>query len=288
MLPELRPPDWVLKVEARCQCPSLLRRVREGKAAYAVQVEAAAPLFRGFYPSPDPRFEVAIPADRVGGWVEVVVMVVATRPLPRYAVDGANPVYAGRTFAVGPGDILAVAVDEHYGFDLSRDRDPLRRVGSVVQVVRGLAPGDRPAGVAFGGRQDHRRAEPGRLRRLLQTNHKMKKLYTVNKRQDLGVHAAAAKTGRLHTPKQPSKTVEYVREHNLLGNAWPSRALTRSGMARLWWYAHLTDDPVRPGPYELTRVLLSDLDWAQSVLERNFDASGAASGLVGPPRPAPA
>jgi Family of unknown function (DUF6339) len=69
----------------------------------------------------------------------------------------------------------------------------------------------------------------------------------------------------------PVKAAGWVREHYFLGNPRPSRALTRNGMARLWWYAHLTYDPSRAeNGYELTRVLLSDLDWAQSVLERNF------------------
>jgi len=49
-----------------------------------------------------------------------------------------------------------------------------------------------------------------------------------------------------------------------------SRALLHNGVARLWWYAHLTHDPARADPYELTRVLLSKLDIAQQVLERNM------------------
>jgi len=49
-----------------------------------------------------------------------------------------------------------------------------------------------------------------------------------------------------------------------------SRALLRNGMARLWWYGHLTFDSSRSDPYELTAVLLSYLDIAQQVLERNM------------------
>lgn len=49
-----------------------------------------------------------------------------------------------------------------------------------------------------------------------------------------------------------------------------SRALLRNGAARLWWTARLTHDPGRSNPYELTAVLLSSLDIAQQLLERNF------------------
>jgi hypothetical protein len=49
-----------------------------------------------------------------------------------------------------------------------------------------------------------------------------------------------------------------------------SRALMRHGIARLWWAAALTHAPKRSDPYELTAVLLSKLDIAQQILERNF------------------
>lgn len=48
------------------------------------------------------------------------------------------------------------------------------------------------------------------------------------------------------------------------------RALLRNGIARLWWYAHLTHDDVRPNPYELTGVLLNTLDITQQILERSI------------------
>jgi len=49
-----------------------------------------------------------------------------------------------------------------------------------------------------------------------------------------------------------------------------SRALLRNGIARLWWVAHLSCDPERENPYELTTVLLSTLDITQQILERGL------------------
>lgn len=44
--------------------------------------------------------------------------------------------------------------------------------------------------------------------------------------------------------------------------------LTRNGIARLWWYAHLTYDPSRKNPYELTEILLSRADLSVGITER--------------------
>lgn len=53
-------------------------------------------------------------------------------------------------------------------------------------------------------------------------------------------------------------------------NGTDSRALSRNGIARLWWFAHLTYDPDRSDPYELTKVLLSDQNIQHGFLERSF------------------
>ncbi|MDB4876953.1 MAG: hypothetical protein JWM41_3399 [Gemmatimonadetes bacterium] len=57
------------------------------------------------------------------------------------------------------------------------------------------------------------------------------------------------------------------------------RALLRNGIARLWWYAHLTHDDARNNPYELTAVLLNTLDITQQILERSLGRCEAV--LVG-------
>lgn len=46
------------------------------------------------------------------------------------------------------------------------------------------------------------------------------------------------------------------------------RALVRNGISRLWWYGFTSYDEKRSDPFELTGVLLKNLDVAQSILER--------------------
>lgn len=56
-----------------------------------------------------------------------------------------------------------------------------------------------------------------------------------------------------------------------------SRALLRHGIARLWWTAQLSHDPDRENPYELTTVLLSNLDVTQQIVERGM---GRANNII--------
>jgi hypothetical protein len=45
-------------------------------------------------------------------------------------------------------------------------------------------------------------------------------------------------------------------------------SLTRNGISRLWWYAHLTKDKTRTDNYELTRILLRRAEVAVGIMER--------------------
>jgi len=49
-----------------------------------------------------------------------------------------------------------------------------------------------------------------------------------------------------------------------------SRALSRNGISRLWWFAYLTYDESRVDPYELTAVLLRSQDIQHNLLERSL------------------
>jgi hypothetical protein len=53
-------------------------------------------------------------------------------------------------------------------------------------------------------------------------------------------------------------------------NGSSSRSLSRNGVARLWWFAHLTYDVARENPYELTSVFLQHQNVQHNLIERNF------------------
>ncbi len=61
----------------------------------------------------------------------------------------------------------------------------------------------------------------------------------------------------------------FIRERYFFGPNL-ARALVRNGIARLWWYGYCSYDAKRSDSFELTAVLLKNLDIAQSILERSF------------------
>lgn len=69
--------------------------------------------------------------------------------------------------------------------------------------------------------------------------------------------------------KKPEEQINYVKAHYFV-ETQASRMLIRNGLANLWWYGYLTYDSDREDPYALTRVLLSKLDVASSLLERTL------------------
>ncbi len=50
-------------------------------------------------------------------------------------------------------------------------------------------------------------------------------------------------------------------------------SLSRNGISRLWWFAHLTYDDKRSNPYELTEVLLKRADLSVGITERAFGSN---------------
>ena len=50
-------------------------------------------------------------------------------------------------------------------------------------------------------------------------------------------------------------------------------SITRNSIARLWWFGHLTHDPLRADRYELADVLLKVQDMQQAFLERAIGRS---------------
>lgn len=76
--------------------------------------------------------------------------------------------------------------------------------------------------------------------------------------------------------KKDKDPVSYVNDrYFLMGDR--ARGLIRNGLARLWWYGFSTYDETRDDPFELTAVLLKNLDVTQTVLERSFSRNRAVT-----------
>lgn len=67
-------------------------------------------------------------------------------------------------------------------------------------------------------------------------------------------------------------TINNVKQHFFFGFG-ARRSLTRNAIARLWWIGHLTYDPSRNDPFELTRFVCENSDYILHILERNTSNS---------------
>lgn len=86
-------------------------------------------------------------------------------------------------------------------------------------------------------------------------------------------HSTYAGYTALRWPIDPKGNVtDLIRSRYFLAGGG-LESITRNSIARLWWFGHLTRDPSRADPYELTDVLLSLQDFQQAFLERALGRS---------------
>ena len=141
--------NFYLSATVKCSSTTLLKLIDKGRACYTLHVECGNTLFRETYDFTSETHRVTLPGTLVHDTVEVNAFVRATAPAANYEVEGAHEDYAGAAFAIGPGDILAVA--DGQAFDADHDVDPLRKVGSLMVIVRSTKSGDHSMEVDFDG-----------------------------------------------------------------------------------------------------------------------------------------
>jgi len=81
------------------------------------------------------------------------------------------------------------------------------------------------------------------------------------------VHYAAYMHVRWKRDSEGALVDRYLFKNNGFGS------LVRNGIARLWWFGHVTFDVRRNDPYELTDVLLCNQDVHTALLQRSFGKS---------------
>jgi hypothetical protein len=123
-------------IEARFEYdnPTLSKLIEAGTATHALHLECKRNFYRNIFTSPKRVQNLTIPASELVGRVEVSGFIKAHAPLTGYQIQGAHKDYGETTFAVQPGDILAVA--ESQTFDAFTDYDPLRRISSILTINR--------------------------------------------------------------------------------------------------------------------------------------------------------
>ena len=127
--------------------PDLLRLVEHGDAEYVLLVRSAATHHRSCHRSPDPRIVEEFANGRLSGTTEVRGLLVASRDLLAFQAQGWHADYAGETFEVGAGDVLAEDEPKECTIDTAEEAP----INSIVVIRRDEALTDGEWQCDFGG-----------------------------------------------------------------------------------------------------------------------------------------
>ena len=104
--------------------PDLLRLVEDGAAQYVLLIKASRTHFREMISSGEPHVDRLFSGGDLSGRVEFAPFLVCTRELSSFRAEGWHPDFAGRTFDISSGSVLAEDVSKDYWVDTA-DEAPL-------------------------------------------------------------------------------------------------------------------------------------------------------------------
>lgn len=110
--------------------------VRNKDAAFTLRVSCGATYYRESFQTHDAQTQIALPAAKLVGDVELQVRVCALKKLEHYRPEHLHPDYGERTFTVQVGDVLAVGDD--FAVRAEKQFDPLAAdIPSIMRIARG-------------------------------------------------------------------------------------------------------------------------------------------------------
>jgi hypothetical protein len=130
---QLSKEEIILRTEHLLSNPTLEQMLRDGRAAYCVEVNCMKTFFRKTFSSNETPQEIRIPSDELRDKVECEFYMATRDDIRRYAIKGANSDYAGSEFYVTKGDVLASGGRTF--FIAEKDWEAYRAVSSFMVVV---------------------------------------------------------------------------------------------------------------------------------------------------------
>lgn len=129
----------ILKISFGLSSKTLEELVASHKAAFTAEVECGSTFFRQHFSTFEKEDVFILPASRVRELVSVGFYIRAVEQIPDYKPSGLHQDYEGFSFAIGPGDVLAVG--GYTSFIAEKDFDPLKpSVTSFMAIKRGSHP----------------------------------------------------------------------------------------------------------------------------------------------------
>lgn len=140
--------DFTISIELVCSSASLLRLIEEDKAAYVMHVDCSTTMFRRAFTLPTDKSTIKISGRDIDKVVEITSFIVAKADIPDFRVENANPDFAGASFDVSAGDILAY--DDTFRLHADLAFDQLKSVSAIINI-KGSDDDRRPAEVGLSG-----------------------------------------------------------------------------------------------------------------------------------------
>lgn len=122
-----------LVFKCRTSSQSLNDLIEKKQAAYCAHIECASTRYRDCFTSFEGEYEIDIPVSSLEGKVEVSRFIVCLEEVKSYSSEEFHTDFAGRSFDLMPGDILAVAPTTEFPAD--KRGDELATVPSIISVV---------------------------------------------------------------------------------------------------------------------------------------------------------
>ena len=101
--------------------PDLLQLVADGSARYVLLIKASKTHFRDLLESDCPHINKPFSSGDLSGRAELIPFLVCTRDLPAFRAGGWHPDFAGRSFDIGAGAVLAEDVPKDYWIDTAEE-----------------------------------------------------------------------------------------------------------------------------------------------------------------------
>ena len=101
--------------------PDLLRLVEDGAARYVLLIKAPKAHFRECIGSDNPQIKRTFSAGTLTGKVEISPFLICTQDIPDFRSKGWHSDFAGRTFDISAGSVLAEDEPKHYWMDTAEE-----------------------------------------------------------------------------------------------------------------------------------------------------------------------
>lgn len=127
--------DFVIHIDFEMKNEDILYLIKKQYAAFACEIDCPTTFYRRIETSSEPSFNIRIKRKDVAKRVFFDCTVTVIKSIKDYSNSQFHKDYAGFTFNLEPGDLLAFVGKLHYDADIHYDK--LQSAGSFMTIVQG-------------------------------------------------------------------------------------------------------------------------------------------------------